>query len=150
MIPDRFAPVLDRAGTAGRAVRAAGTGCTSSAAASATCCVDAAGEDHDLDFTTDARPDRDQGSRSTAGPTRSGRRASGSARSAPSATTASYEITTFRAESYTDDSRKPHVTYADEIDLDLSRRDFTVNAMALEVTPARRRRWSIRSAAPPT
>src|SRR5918993_495303 len=45
-----------------------------------------------------------------------------------------YEITTLRAESYTDDSRKPHVTYTDEIDLDLSRRDFTVNAMALEVT----------------
>ena len=46
-----------------------------------------------------------------------------------------YEITTFRAESYTDDSRKPpYVTYADEIEVDLSRRDFTVNAMALEVT----------------
>ncbi len=31
-----------------------------------------------------------------------------------------YEITTFRAESYTDDSRKPHVTYADD-DRDRSR-----------------------------
>ncbi len=47
-----------------------------------------------------------------------------------------YEITTFRAESYADDSRKPHVTFSDEIETDLSRRDFTVNAMALEVTPA--------------
>src|SRR5690606_7303612 len=45
-----------------------------------------------------------------------------------------YEITTFRAESYADDSRKPHVVYADEIETDLGRRDFTVNAMALEVT----------------
>jgi poly(A) polymerase len=45
-----------------------------------------------------------------------------------------YEITTFRAEAYTDDSRKPHVVFADEIDADLSRRDFTVNAMALELT----------------
>ena len=44
-----------------------------------------------------------------------------------------YEITTFRAESYTDDSRKPHVTFADEVEVDLSRRDFTVNAMALQV-----------------
>ncbi len=45
-----------------------------------------------------------------------------------------YEITTFRAEAYSDDSRKPHVVFADEIEADLSRRDFTVNAMALELT----------------
>lgn len=45
-----------------------------------------------------------------------------------------YEITTFRSEAYTDDSRKPHVVFADEVDSDLSRRDFTVNAMALELT----------------
>ena len=45
-----------------------------------------------------------------------------------------YEITTFRAEAYTDDSRKPHVVFADDIEADLSRRDFTVNAMALEWT----------------
>ena len=45
-----------------------------------------------------------------------------------------YEITTFRAEAYTDDSRKPHVVFADDIEADLSRRDFTVNAMALELT----------------
>lgn len=45
-----------------------------------------------------------------------------------------YEITTFRAEAYTDASRKPHVVFADDIDSDLSRRDFTINAMALELT----------------
>ena len=45
-----------------------------------------------------------------------------------------YEITTFRAEVYTDDSRKPHVVFADDIDSDLARRDFTVNSMALELT----------------
>ena len=45
-----------------------------------------------------------------------------------------YEITTFRAEAYTDDSRKPHVVFADDIEADLSRRDFTINAMALELT----------------
>jgi len=45
-----------------------------------------------------------------------------------------YEITTHRAEAYNDDSRKPHVDFADDIDTDLSRRDFTVNAMALELT----------------
>src|SRR5690606_404173 len=32
------------------------------------------------------------------------------------------------------DSRKPDVQFSTDIDADLSRRDFTVNAMALEVT----------------
>jgi poly(A) polymerase len=41
------------------------------------------------------------------------------------------EITTFRAEVYRPESRKPDVVFADDLDTDLSRRDFTVNAMAL-------------------
>ena len=45
-----------------------------------------------------------------------------------------YEITTHRAEAYSPDSRKPEVRYADDIGADLSRRDFTINAMALELT----------------
>jgi poly(A) polymerase len=45
-----------------------------------------------------------------------------------------YEITTHRGESYTPESRKPEVTFSDDIEMDLSRRDFTVNAMALELT----------------
>ncbi|HEX7132131.1 MAG TPA: CCA tRNA nucleotidyltransferase [Iamia sp.] len=44
-----------------------------------------------------------------------------------------YEITTHRAEAYTTDSRKPRVVYSDSVTDDLARRDFTVNAMALEV-----------------
>ena len=46
-----------------------------------------------------------------------------------------YEITTFRSEVYRDDSRKPVVTFSDDIEEDLSRRDFTVNAMALRLPP---------------
>ncbi len=42
-----------------------------------------------------------------------------------------YEITTFRSEAYEPDSRKPEVAFGDTIEVDLSRRDFTVNAMAL-------------------
>jgi poly(A) polymerase len=42
-----------------------------------------------------------------------------------------FEITTFRAEVYRPESRKPTVEYADDIETDLSRRDFTVNAIAL-------------------
>ena len=45
-----------------------------------------------------------------------------------------YEITTHRAEAYHSDTRKPDVEFSDAIETDLSRRDFTVNAMALEVT----------------
>lgn len=45
-----------------------------------------------------------------------------------------YEITTHRAEAYSPDSRKPEVQFSDAIEADLSRRDFTVNAMALELT----------------
>ncbi len=42
-----------------------------------------------------------------------------------------FEITTFRAEIYRNDSRKPEVSYSDDIQTDLSRRDFTVNAIAI-------------------
>lgn len=41
------------------------------------------------------------------------------------------EITTYRAEVYRDDSRKPEVSYGDTIEGDLVRRDFTINALAL-------------------
>ncbi|MGH2723563.1 MAG: CCA tRNA nucleotidyltransferase [Actinomycetota bacterium] len=43
------------------------------------------------------------------------------------------EITTFREEMYLDDSRHPHVTFAKDIETDLSRRDFTFNAMAVRL-----------------
>jgi poly(A) polymerase len=86
--------------------------------------------DIDLDITTDARPDQTeailagwadavwtQGKRfGTIGAAKDGRR---------------YEITTHRAEAYTPESRKPEVAFADAVEVDLSRRDFTVNAMAL-------------------
>jgi len=43
------------------------------------------------------------------------------------------EITTHRSESYISSSRKPSVTFSLNLKDDLSRRDFTVNAMAIEV-----------------
>lgn len=43
------------------------------------------------------------------------------------------EITTYRSEVYRDDSRKPHVSYSEDIIDDLGRRDFTVNAVALSL-----------------
>ena len=44
-----------------------------------------------------------------------------------------FEITTHRAEAYDPESRKPEVVFSGVIDADLSRRDFTVNAMALSL-----------------
>ena len=44
------------------------------------------------------------------------------------------EVTTYRTEQYDPESRKPEVQYGDSIHGDLSRRDFTVNSMALELT----------------
>ena len=44
------------------------------------------------------------------------------------------EITTYRSESYDLDSRKPDVQFGESIEADLKRRDFTINAMALELT----------------
>ncbi|KZE89756.1 CCA tRNA nucleotidyltransferase [Microbacterium sp. TNHR37B] len=43
------------------------------------------------------------------------------------------EITTYRADSYDGTTRKPVVAFGDSLEGDLSRRDFTVNAMALRV-----------------
>jgi poly(A) polymerase len=87
---------------------------------------------HDLDLTTDARPERTrelvegwadavwtQGAAfGTIGIKRNG---------------VTFEVTTHRAEAYRSDSRKPTVVYSDDVEVDLSRRDFTVNAMALRL-----------------
>ena len=43
------------------------------------------------------------------------------------------EITTYRAEAYDPTSRKPEVSYGDDLVGDLGRRDFTVNAMAVRL-----------------
>jgi poly(A) polymerase len=44
-----------------------------------------------------------------------------------------YEITTYRAEVYVPESRKPEVTFGEDLAVDLSRRDFTMNALALRL-----------------
>ena len=45
-----------------------------------------------------------------------------------------FEITTHRAEAYVPETRKPEVRFSTDILEDLSRRDFTINAMALDLT----------------
>lgn len=87
---------------------------------------------HDLDFTTDARPEQvrrllggwaetiwDTGIQfGTLGAYKRG---------------TTVEITTFRAEQYDRVSRNPEVDFGSTIEGDLVRRDFTVNAMAIEL-----------------
>lgn len=91
-------------------------------------------EQSDLDFTTDARPEQmlkflrpwadalwDTGIEfGTVGVGKDGHR---------------LEITTFRADSYDQVSRNPTVEFGDNLDDDLVRRDFTVNAMAVRISP---------------
>ena len=86
----------------------------------------------DLDFTTDAHPDAvlallepvaettwDVGIRfGTIGARVGGREV---------------EITTYRAEAYDPESRKPQVDFGTRLDEDLVRRDFTINAMAIRL-----------------
>lgn len=43
------------------------------------------------------------------------------------------EVTTYRSDKYDPESRKPVVAFGDTLEGDLSRRDFTVNAMAVRV-----------------
>ena len=45
----------------------------------------------------------------------------------------SVEVTTYRSDSYDIGSRKPEVSYGDTLEGDLTRRDFTVNAMAMRL-----------------
>ena len=86
----------------------------------------------DLDFTTDARPDRILEIVAPIADTHwdigrefgtIGARIRGE----------TVEITTYRADSYDGVSRKPVVEFGDSIEGDLHRRDFTVNALALSL-----------------
>ena len=89
-------------------------------------------ETHDLDFTTDARPDDIL---RIVKPISSTQWDIGRAFGTIGARIRGeqVEITTYRADSYDGVTRKPVVEFGDAIDGDLLRRDFTVNAMALQV-----------------
>ncbi len=132
MVPDRFAPVLADLAPLAERFQAAGRRLYLVGGTVRDLLIgrEARG---DIDATTDARPSEiksilagwadavwSQGERFGTIGARHGAR--------------DYEITTHRAEAYVPDSRKPEVVFADAVEIDLSRRDFTVNAMALELT----------------
>ncbi|WP_203136650.1 CCA tRNA nucleotidyltransferase [Microbacterium sp. JZ31] len=87
---------------------------------------------HDLDFTTDARPDDIL---RIITPISSAQWDIGRAFGTIGARVRGeqVEITTYRADSYDGVTRKPAVEFGDTLEADLVRRDFTVNAMALRV-----------------
>ncbi|MEI7618681.1 MAG: CCA tRNA nucleotidyltransferase [Actinomycetota bacterium] len=133
MIPERFAPVLSELQPLTDRFRAAGKRLYLVGGTVRDLLIDKLGDERDYDATTDALPSEikaclsgwadaiwTQGEKFGTIGAKKGDRI--------------YEITTHRAEVYADDSRKPEVTFAGQIDADLSRRDFTVNAMALELT----------------
>lgn len=100
---------------------------------------------HDLDFTTDARPDDIEAllrTLTTAVWTIGkeygtvGCRVDDQHRDTTNGGGAEswvIEVTTFRSDAYAADSRKPQVRFGDTLEGDLIRRDFTVNAMAVEL-----------------
>ena len=132
MIPERFAPLRDQTADLAERFARAGKRLYLVGGVVRDALLDRVRAEDDLDFTTDALPDEIeaivrphaeavwlQGKRfGTIGCLWQGRRC---------------EITTHRAEAYTPDSRKPDVQFSGAVEADLSRRDFTVNAMALRL-----------------
>ncbi|MGL4831754.1 MAG: CCA tRNA nucleotidyltransferase [Propionibacteriaceae bacterium] len=91
---------------------------------------------NDLDFTTDARPDEiERLLRKVTRATWDMGREFGTIGGRVKDGTDEWivEITTYRADTYHPDSRKPDVVFGDTLEGDLVRRDFTVNAMGIDM-----------------
>ncbi|HEV2361476.1 MAG TPA: CCA tRNA nucleotidyltransferase, partial [Acidimicrobiales bacterium] len=133
MIPPRLQPIIDETAELARRFEASGhklylVGGTVRDS------IDARGakslDEIDIDLTTDALPDEIE---SIVGPYADALWLQGKTFGTIGAEKAGrrLEITTHRADVYFPDSRKPAVTFGKDVVTDLSRRDFTVNAMAL-------------------
>jgi len=143
VIPERFTPVLDDVGPLADAFATAGHRLYLVGGVVRDLLL---GEDRpvDYDFTTDATPDQIEavlaGFDGVEAVWTQGKRfgtIGAKVRLGTDGRVVDHEITTHRAEAYDPESRKPDVTFANDIEADLSRRDFTINAMALSLPDAR-------------
>lgn len=136
MTPERFRPLVEEASALAERFAAAGWKLYLVGGVVRDALLDRLDGPAEFDFTTDAPPDDieallvgwadaiwTQGKRFGTIGARRGER--------------DVEITTHRADAYQPGSRKPDVVFAGEIEADLSRRDFTVNAMALSLPDVR-------------
>jgi poly(A) polymerase len=137
MVPARFAPVLEELAPLAERFTAAGHRLYLVGGTVRDLLLGVDGAAADRDLTTDARPNEikrllkgwadavwTQGERFGT---------IGARRERPDGPPLDVEITTFRGERYDGRTRKPDVTFADTVEEDLARRDFTINAMALEL-----------------
>jgi len=136
VVPERLRPTIDETRELAHLFEAAGHRLYLVGGAVRDAFLDRLDSSGDLDFTTDALPSEiedvlapwadstwDQGKRfGTIGASKGKRR---------------FEVTTHRSEHYEPGSRKPGVAFSTAIEADLSRRDFTVNAMALSLPDLR-------------
>jgi poly(A) polymerase len=136
VVPERLQPFLDAANELARLFAEGGASLYLVGGVVRDALLDRLSPDTDLDFTTDALPAQTeqilgrwadnvwtQGKRfGTIGAIKGDRR---------------IEVTTHRSDQYDSASRKPDVAFSTAIEADLSRRDFTVNAIALSLPDLR-------------
>ncbi len=137
MVPPRFQPLLDETAPLAKLFADAGFKLYLVGGIVRDTLLGRTRAELDIDLTTDANPDEIERLVRLANPTAmwmQGKRFGtiGAAFTTPNGKR-DYEITTHRGEVYHEDSRKPDVVFATDIAADLSRRDFTVNAMALDL-----------------
>lgn len=134
MHPERFDALLERTADLAKAFVGAGYQIYLVGGSVRDALLDSLRDDADLDLTTDARPDEIErllrSSNGVEGLWSQGRdfgtigaRVGGQV----------FEITTHRSDQYASETRKPEVIFGDDIEVDLSRRDFTFNCMALQI-----------------
>ncbi len=136
MVPERFRPLIEETAELSALFSSSGYRLYLVGGVVRDAMLGRLSQDSDLDFTTDAAPDDTekilagwadavwtQGKRFGTIGARKGEK--------------SFEITTHRGDSYEPDSRHPRVVFAEAIEADLARRDFTVNSMALSLPELR-------------